>query len=158
MPSRNKQLALIHIAKKQLRFTEQQYRIFLQQVGGVDSAKDLDEAGRIVVIDKLREIGFNNERLSPQSKHLPAPWKRAKTKAVALWIALHRAGEVKDFSHQALGSFVARVLGKKVVLLPGTDPLDALDEKQIRSVIEQLKAWCKRTGVVLEEEKSGNHD
>jgi hypothetical protein len=40
-----KKLALIHIVKKELEITDIDYKGILSQVAGVDSAKDLDEAG-----------------------------------------------------------------------------------------------------------------
>lgn len=39
-----KKLALIHIIKKELNLSEDEYRGILQQAAGVTSAKDLDEA------------------------------------------------------------------------------------------------------------------
>ena len=39
-----KKLALIHIIKKELNLSEEEYRNILRQVADVESAKDLDEA------------------------------------------------------------------------------------------------------------------
>jgi len=38
----NKKLALIHIIKKELNLTDEEYRAILQEAAGVSSAKDLD--------------------------------------------------------------------------------------------------------------------
>ena len=41
----HKKLAVIHIVKKELGASDEEYRDTLEQVAGVRSAKDLDEAG-----------------------------------------------------------------------------------------------------------------
>ncbi len=41
----NKKLAVIHIVKKELGLTDDEYRDILQQEAGVRSAKDLDDQG-----------------------------------------------------------------------------------------------------------------
>lgn len=38
-----KKLALVHIIKKELKLSEEEYRNILEQAAGVESAKDLDE-------------------------------------------------------------------------------------------------------------------
>ena len=40
-----KKLALIHIVKKELGISDRDYRCLLRRVAGVESSKDLDEAG-----------------------------------------------------------------------------------------------------------------
>jgi hypothetical protein len=40
-----KKLALIHIVKKELKISDPDYRCILRRIAGVDSARDLDEAG-----------------------------------------------------------------------------------------------------------------
>ena len=40
-----KKLALIHIVKKELEISDEDYRCILKRIAGVDSSKDLDEAG-----------------------------------------------------------------------------------------------------------------
>jgi hypothetical protein len=41
----NKKLAVIHIVKRELGLTDQQYRDILEKTAGVRSAKDLDDIG-----------------------------------------------------------------------------------------------------------------
>ena len=41
----HKKLALIHIVKKELGASDEEYRATLEKIAGVRSAKDLDEAG-----------------------------------------------------------------------------------------------------------------
>ena len=40
-----KKLALIHIVKKELGISDRDYRCLLRRIGGVETARDLDEAG-----------------------------------------------------------------------------------------------------------------
>ena len=55
--TRNKELAKIHIAAKQLGIEGDTYRDMLWVVARVKSSKDLDEHGRKMVIDHLKKCG-----------------------------------------------------------------------------------------------------
>ena len=55
---RNSDLVKIHIAKKQLDLSDDEYRAILSGRGGADSAKDLDHAGRQRVLDYFKTRGF----------------------------------------------------------------------------------------------------
>jgi len=55
-----KQLALIHLAKKQLGFEDDMYRAILYKLGGVESAKDLDAAGFKAVMEYFNSWGFKS--------------------------------------------------------------------------------------------------
>lgn len=54
------QLALIHLAKKQLGFEDDMYRAILHKLGGVESAKDLDAAGFKAVMEYFNSWGFKS--------------------------------------------------------------------------------------------------
>jgi phage gp16-like protein len=56
--TRNADLAKIHVAKKQLGMSEDDYRAMLWTQGRVTSSKDLDHAGRAKVLDYLKQVGF----------------------------------------------------------------------------------------------------
>lgn len=60
--ARNRDLAKIHLGKKQLGMDDETYRAMLQFVAGVDSAADLDEAGRYKVLKHLYNRGFVAKR------------------------------------------------------------------------------------------------
>ena len=60
MPSR-KQLALVHIAKKQLGLTEEAYRSILYHLGDVETSKDLDQVGFELVMQYMAALGFRSE-------------------------------------------------------------------------------------------------
>ncbi|MFK5892853.1 MAG: regulatory protein GemA [Pseudomonadota bacterium] len=54
------QLGVIHIAKKKLGMTEEEYRALLNGVAGVDSSKDLDELGFDAVMQRFAKLGFKS--------------------------------------------------------------------------------------------------
>lgn len=55
---RNADLAKIHVAKKQLNMSDDDYRAMLWTQGRVHSSKDLDHVGRANVLEYLKNIGF----------------------------------------------------------------------------------------------------
>jgi phage gp16-like protein len=67
---RNRELAMIHMAKTQLGLDDDTYRAMLWTVARVKSAADLDWAGRKQVIDHCKAKGFRNK-----AKSRPAPAK-----------------------------------------------------------------------------------
>jgi len=69
---RNTDLAKIHVAKKQLNMSDDDYRAMLWTQGRVHSSKDLDHAGRASVLDYLKAIGFKAVS-SPASKRPRRP-------------------------------------------------------------------------------------
>ncbi|MDX9788805.1 MAG: regulatory protein GemA [Desulfobacterales bacterium] len=58
---RRRELALIHIGKKQLGFDDKFYRKIIKDVGQAESgsARDLDEAGRKAVLIHLKRMGVS---------------------------------------------------------------------------------------------------
>jgi phage gp16-like protein len=59
---RNSGLAQIHIAKAQLRMSDDDYRAMLWGVARVRSAADLDHAGRAKVLEHLKRCGWSPAR------------------------------------------------------------------------------------------------
>lgn len=57
--SRKRDLALIHIAKKQTNIDDDLYRQKIREIGGVDSSSDLDQKGRAELLSYFNTIGFN---------------------------------------------------------------------------------------------------
>ena len=55
---KNSAMIKIHIAKKQLNLTDEDYRAILQSKGGVSSSKDLDHTGRERVLAYFQTMGF----------------------------------------------------------------------------------------------------
>jgi phage gp16-like protein len=71
---RNADLAKIHVGKKQLNMSDEDYRAMLWTQGRVHSSKDLDHAGRASVLDYLKAIGFKAEaKPGTQRRQRPTP-------------------------------------------------------------------------------------
>lgn len=132
---RNAELAMIHIARKDLGLDDDTYRDVLWTVGRVRSSKDLDWTGRKKLLEHFKAKGWKPS----------APRKAKATKPVApgqpglvrsLWDELHAAGKVRDPSDQALGAWLRRN--------GWPERVEWLDGKQVTSAIEALKKWLAR--------------
>lgn len=71
---RNSDLAKIHVAKKSLNMTDEDYRAMLWTQGRVTSAADLDHVGRQRVLDHLKACGFKpSATKNPKRPARPTP-------------------------------------------------------------------------------------
>ena len=61
MAPTRKQLALIHVARKQLGLSDERYRGILRTVADVDSSKDLDRQGFELVMQTMAALGFRSD-------------------------------------------------------------------------------------------------
>ncbi len=128
---RRNQLAAIHVAKRELRLTEDDYRALLRGLAAVESAADLDWAGRQRVLDAMRKLGWRSGRVRSR----PAASKQS-TKIKALWLELARLGAVRDASEGALSKFCFRMVR--------IHRAEWMTAKQANVVIESLKQWLRR--------------
>jgi phage gp16-like protein len=136
---RKAELGVIHQGKKALGWSDETYRDVLHQLTGRTSAADLDDAGRALVMDRMRDLGFARTGRS-------AEWDGARAagddvppqvlKARALWDQLAAAGALRDASAAALQAFAERQTGKS--------RLEWCTPKELNSVVEGLKAWLAR--------------
>lgn len=74
---RTRELAAIHVAKKQLALDDETYRDMLWAVGRVRSAGELDQSGRSAVIEHMRARGAK-----PAGNRRPKP-ALSKAKLIA---------------------------------------------------------------------------
>lgn len=124
-------LAKIHLAKRQLGLDDTAYRSLLRNVAGAESAAVLDRAGRLMVLEHLRWLGF-----SPRpARRRASPGQFRKIRA--LWLDLHRNGLVRDPTEPAMRRYIRRMTG---LARP-----DRLSLEQASTVIETLKQWRKRS-------------
>lgn len=136
---RNAELAQIHIAKSQLGMEEDTYRNLLWTIGRVRSSKDLDWAGRKRVLDHMRACGWQPARKrGPTGRALADDAQSRKIRA--MWLALADAGVVRNRSEKALLAYVKRQTG--------IEALEWLKMHEADKVIEALKRWAKREGVL----------
>ena len=126
-------IALIHVAKKELGWSEEVYRHVLRDHGGVDSAKDLDEMGFDRVIKHCKAMGFWITRKFTQERprdagDLPTP---AQLKVIEhLWT------DLAEFIPNAMLGQFKRGFMVKVLRLP---PLGPQTRAQANKLIEVLK-------------------
>jgi len=136
MSARTKQIAKIHVAKRQLALTEESYRDVLRRVSGRDSAADLDERGLTRVLEEFKRLGFRDARrrsARPQVRMIRA-----------VWGDLCEAGVVEaDDREAALRAFVARQT-RTAATPQGISAPEFLDAKSANRVLEGLKAWRRR--------------
>ena len=120
-------LAKLHVAKAQLRLTDDSYRAILLRVAQVTSAAAATDRQLLALLAEMRRFGFRDapRRVSGQP-HVRKVW--------ALWRDL--APHLADGSDAALRAFVKRQTGL-------SDP-DWLDAPRANKVIEGLKAWRAR--------------
>lgn len=121
---RNADLAKIHLAKKALAMTDEDYRAMLWTQGRVHTAADLDHVARQRVLEHLKACGWP-PRLTPQQ------WRIQK-----LWHELGQAGALEDQSDKALLKFIK---GHS-----GADALQFVAPHDAATIIEALKGWLKR--------------
>ncbi len=132
---RKAELGKIHIAKAQLGLAEDDYRALLWGVGKVESAADLDARGRAALLDEFKQIGFKAKR----GKHVRTGQPQGTStgdKAKALWLELHRVGQVKDPSEAGLAAYCFR--------MTKVSRVEWLNAEQSQRLIECLKKWLAR--------------
>lgn len=152
---RNKLIAKIHVAKKQLGLDEDEYRGIIQGAtnGESDSCKGCNEAQLEQVMSRMTEWGFKpivsaspaegdkkpKIKLSPATRGKPDPTQIDKIRA--MWIDLANKGIIRNRSDDAIQSFAKR--------LTRVDRLEWLSTKQCQTVLAALKAM---------EQKAVNND
>ncbi|TCS38489.1 phage gp16-like protein [Paucimonas lemoignei] len=132
---RNREMRLIHVAKRELQLDDETYRAMLWSIARVKSSKDLDFTGRKKVLDHLKARGFK-----VRSKAAPSPQlaQDAESKKIrALWIFLHQIGVVQNPAEEALAAYVKRITG--------VEALQWVNGKQALALIESLKKWAMRS-------------
>lgn len=131
----NRTKAAIHVAKKQLGLDDDDYRAMLKREAGVDSARDLDDAGARRVMLWFDNHGFTR---TDKAKGTAGDRRPIVQKARALWISLWQLDEVADRRDSALDAFTRRITGKET--------LRFCTNGEAGKVVEALKAWCQRVG------------
>lgn len=126
---RNRDLAKIHMAKKQLNLGEEEYREILRSQTGQSSSSGLDHEGRTRVLAYFQRLGFRDSKPFGQVEKIE--W---------LWRKLGETGALHDRSSVALLAFIGRVADTSV------SHLRFLPVAEASKVIEALKAMLNRSG------------
>lgn len=147
--NRNNDLAAIHIAQKALGLTKEDAEALKLGITGKASAADMTVPQRRMLLAHLSTLqaikagtpkpAYTGQRRSIE-RAADDDQDNRWSKARALWALLAKAGVVKVDTDAALNAYVKR-----------QTKLDAwrfLNHHQINTVIESLKRWCDREGVV----------
>lgn len=99
-----RQIAKIHIAKKQLGLDDYTYRAALKTATGKTSCSNMTSAELDRALDHFKSKGFK-----PKSDHRNASSNKSYVRLIyALWASCHKLGEIEDGSRTALRTFVAK--------------------------------------------------
>lgn len=136
---RKRDLAAIHVCKKTLNLSDDEYRDLMATVcGGIRSAALLDQSGRQRFLAHLAACQRANSRPSgvAASKGDRRPLKPHERKIWSLWMQLADVGLVDDRSMRAINSWARRHTQ--------VDSIAFLNRHQQELVIESLKRWLAR--------------
>jgi hypothetical protein len=124
-----RQLALIHVAKKQLGLSEEEYREILKSQGGTESAKFLDEFGVDRILRFFHTLGFKQTKKAPKRnlKLLASEAQRAMIYGLA---------EDLGWSRERLCGFIDNI---SAMYRP-----EELNREEAPKIIEALKAMRAR--------------
>jgi len=141
---RDREIKLIHVAKRELQLDDDTYRAMLFSIARVRSAKDLDWTGRKKVLDHMKARGFKvkSGRNAPANRSKSDKYDARYGKARKLWSLLHDARHVEHNTDAAFNAYVKRQTGM--------EHWRFLNSHQINTLIESLKDWCDRLGVERE--------
>lgn len=132
-------IAAIHVLKKQLRLSDDDYRALLAALTGKSSCADMAPAQLAQVRAHMHGLAQRMGLVSDQDARFAKARREAtpkERKVWALWLDLGREGHVRDTSARALNAFVMRTV--QVSALAFCAPA------QLNTVIEALKGWGTR--------------
>lgn len=129
-PERRRLYAAIHAAAAKAGLDDDAYRDLLRARTGKTSAKDLSDR-------QIRSL------LAHLNGGLPMSDNPLARKVHALWRECATAGAVQDGSRKALRAFCGRMTYSASAV--SVDP-DMLDDGDLTTIIEALKAMAKRHG------------
>jgi len=130
----NALLAKVHVAKKQLALTDEDYRAIIRRAAGRNSAGECSAQQLDAVLREMTRLGW-------QGRTKPKAAKPIIRMIYAVWrdLSLH----ISDSSETALRAFVARQT-KTPSNPQGVSAPEFLDVAQATKVLEGLKAWLGR--------------
>ncbi len=104
------------------------------EIDGRISSKSMTEKQINAALDDYHARGWPRIKKSKAAGHLDSSAQAQKI--MALWLALHKCGAVRNPSLTALQAYVKRQTG--------VEAMQWLSDDQTVRVIEALKAWLKR--------------
>jgi phage gp16-like protein len=144
---RTYQLKLIHMAKRDLAMSDEDYRAVVRRISGgrTDSSGQMTDPERRRLLHHFRVTcqwspkQQHRRRYSPASSHKARHQKTQADKIRAIWISLGKAGVVRQPTEAALGKLCFRLTKKH-------SP-DWLRHDEAVTVITALETWARREGV-----------
>jgi phage gp16-like protein len=134
---------LIFAACRQLGLDDDARRDLQVSVTGKSSLRDMDDRELKLVVNRLKEAGFEDKPRNP--RHKPAP--RADLRMIhVLWRKLGQPGALRDPTRDGLNRFIRARFGKVWGSVPAD--VDMLREwRLIDDVIQALKSWGERAEI-----------
>ena len=157
-PEAKRLLRLVHVGRRELQMSEEDYRAMLQSVTGASSAKGLGVIQLDAVVTRMKECGFKvRQKASASGAKRNSPPSSAAVRAPevrkirAIWITMYQDGFLRDGSEDALGSYIQRMTANANGGV-GINRAEWLTSPQADRVLEALKKWHIRlmTAAILE--------
>lgn len=144
--SRDK-IALIHVARRELRLDEDLYRAILRDVAGVASSKDLTEAGFLALMARFERSGFKGQPGAAPAK--PEPLSERFGMATAAQLAY-----IRGLWAQWLGRPDEAALTRWVENKYHVSAIRFMDVVRAQKAIEGLKRMVARQREVRDEQEA----
>lgn len=135
--ARKNLLAKIHIQQKDLALTEDSYRDILERITGHRTAAVCSDQQLYGVLKEFDRLGAGGNKRQHGRPIANSPMAR---RCRALWLSLWNLDELDSGTEKALATFVKRQTGR--------EDMRFCNAEQFASVIDALKDWCRRCGVV----------
>lgn len=154
---RRRELAKIHIARKDLALDEETYHQVIRDIGGAGSGSsaDLSPLGRARVLKHFQTKGWKSKRRPTEKRvansgeilasELQVQWIR-KT-----WSRMAEAGALQNPTEHGLRAWVKSSSHRYHPNRTGYSATEFLPEWVAQRIIEHLKQWAARCGVQLNE-------
>lgn len=139
--ARRRELAKIHLAKKQLGLDDATYRAILHETAGVESAAKLDGPGRRAVLAHLERCGFKPKRGKP---HPGQPHNLLSTSRGPLLRKIEAllADKGKREERYVPWSYALGILKRQ----GGPEKIEWASPEQLQAVIAALSSDARRKG------------
>lgn len=157
--TRRKDLAKIHIAKKDLVLDDETYRTIVREIGKAESgsAAHLSPLGRARVLAHFRRKGWKSRQAENKTRPRATPTgdvlaSDGQVRIIrSFWIQMADAGAVNERSEQALRAWVKSASRRHHEQHAGWSAPEFLPAWVAQKVIENLKAWSRRCNIELNE-------
>jgi phage gp16-like protein len=155
--TRRRELAKIHIARKDLCLDEESYHQVVREIGGASSGSsaDLSPLGLAKVLQHFRSKGWKSKRRPAQKRISNSGEILASAQQIQrirmTWSRMAEAGKLDNPTEQGLRAWVKSSSRRYHPAKAGYSTPEFLPEWVAQRLIEHLKQWAARCGVKLNE-------